>query len=256
MRWFRKLTTTVVVVLFALSVSTVQAEERDTSIARSFIEGMGGVFFAAAWPTATFERIEIGQVERLPRGGWDANLVLHGTSAWDNPLHVRLVVTFRDGSVERMRWGKHNGLIPPGTVWSTVEDLLQEVNSQSPSTPPPTRQPAAAPLVSTDQITQTWNVTDACPDRAGLRVRFFDRTTTQQAWWRPGDGTSFEMTAGTTKSLRISVRPGIKVCYGAAPDKDGSTSYWGLGLDGKMDCESCCHTASTTPVSIKLTCAP
>lgn len=232
---------TLFLVTSLLPASPIVAD--DKSFVESFIEGMGTVLFGAAWPTATYQHMKIGDIERTRGGGWDIGLQLRGTSAWDNPLYVNLVVTLRNGEIERIRWGKHNGAVPPGWTWSAVGEMLEEVNSKTP----------AAPSAASGLVTQTWTISDACADGSGLRVRFFDRTTDDRNWTWPGGDKVFEISSGGQRSFALSVRPGTKVCYGAARQNSGTT-YWGVGDDGAHGCESCCRTTSAAAVSMSLTC--
>jgi len=171
----RRLPTTALTLVLIVHIAVPGAvAAEDKSLAESFIEGMGGLLFAAAWPSATFERMKIGRVAPLGGGGWNASLVLYGTSAWDNPLHVSLDLTPRNGEIESLKWGKHNGVVPPGFLWATAEELLKELNTEAEAT--------RSALSPTATGTQTWTIADGCSDGGGLRVRFFDKTSQDRRW--------------------------------------------------------------------------
>ena len=94
---------------------------------------------------------------------------------------------------------------------------------------------AACP--SGGNATFTWKVTDNCFDGWGLYVRFFDETNNLVF---PNSSQAYVINSGRTSTIKINVKRGAKICYGAEPiNRDGS--YWGVSLDNDQGCSNCCN---------------
>jgi hypothetical protein len=97
-----------------------------------------------------------------------------------------------------------------------------------------------APKVScppSGNATFTWTIKDGCGDGSGLYVRFFDETNDLVF---PNSSQVYIINSGRTGVIKLSVKRGAKICYGAEPsDLDGS--YWGVSLDDNQSCASCCN---------------
>jgi hypothetical protein len=90
--------------------------------------------------------------------------------------------------------------------------------------------------------TFTWTVKDGCLDGLGIYIRFFDETNDIVF---PNSSQVYSIGSGRTGSVKLSVKRGAKICYGAEPSNlDGS--YWGVGLDDDQSCASCCNTVPAT----------
>lgn len=85
--------------------------------------------------------------------------------------------------------------------------------------------------------TFTWTITDGCGDGFGLYVRFFDETNDLVF---PNSSQVYIINSSRASTIKLSVKRGAKICYGAEPSNlDGS--YWGVGLDDDQSCASCCN---------------
>jgi hypothetical protein len=86
--------------------------------------------------------------------------------------------------------------------------------------------------------TFTWTIKDGCFDGLGIYVRFFDETNDIVF---PNSSQVYSVVSGRSGVVKLSVKRGAKICYGAEPSNlDGS--YWGVSLDNSQGCASCCNT--------------
>ena len=101
--------------------------------------------------------------------------------------------------------------------------------------------------------TFTWTVSDRCGDGLGLYVRFFDETNNLVF---PNSSQVYIINSGRTSTIKLSVKRGAKICYGAEPtDLDGY--YWGVSIDNSQGCANCCNivpTSGNISRTINLTC--
>ncbi len=70
-----------------------------------------------------------------------------------------------------------------------------------------------------------------------IQVEFYSQDRSH-AW--PGGNQAYNLGSGDSNSYRLSCRSGEKICYGAWVKGKGTT-YWGVGLNGKQSCDSCCQ---------------
>ena len=85
--------------------------------------------------------------------------------------------------------------------------------------------------------TFTWTIKDGCVDGVGIYIRFFDETNDIVF---PNSTQVYSIGSGHTGSVKLSVKRGAKICYGAEPSNlDGS--YWGVSLDNNQGCAGCCN---------------
>ena len=85
--------------------------------------------------------------------------------------------------------------------------------------------------------TFTWTIKDGCFDGLGIYIRFFDETNDIVF---PNSSQVYSVSSGRTGVVKLSVKRGAKICYGAEPsNQDGS--YWGVSLDNSQGCPSCCN---------------
>ncbi len=101
--------------------------------------------------------------------------------------------------------------------------------------------------------TFTWTIIDGCGDGVGIYVRFFDETN---GLVFPNSSQVYSINSGRSGVVRLSVKRGAKICYGAEPsDLDGS--YWGVSLDNNQSCASCCNivpSSGNLSRSVRLLC--
>jgi len=101
--------------------------------------------------------------------------------------------------------------------------------------------------------TFTWTIIDGCIDGLGIYVRFFDETNDLVF---PNSSQAYIVGSGRSSVIKLSVKRGAKICYGAEPSNfDGS--YWGVSLDDSQGCASCCNVVPNTgnlSRSVRLTC--
>ncbi len=101
--------------------------------------------------------------------------------------------------------------------------------------------------------TFTWTIIDGCGDGFGIYVRFFDETNDLVF---PNSTQVYNISSGHSGVVRLSVKRGAKICYGAEPSNlDGS--YWGVSLDNSQACDSCCNivpSSGNLSRSVRLIC--
>ena len=101
---------------------------------------------------------------------------------------------------------------------------------------------AKASCPSGGNATFTWTVRDGCDDGLGIYIRFFDETNDIVF---PNSSQVYSIGSLRTGSVKLSVKRGAKICYGAEPPNlDGS--YWGVSLDNNQSCASCCNIVPST----------
>jgi hypothetical protein len=85
--------------------------------------------------------------------------------------------------------------------------------------------------------TFTWTIKDACLDGDGIYVRFFDETNDLVF---PNSSQVYSIGSGHTGTIKLSVKRGAKICFGA--ENPGGDTYWGVDLDNSQGCSNCCNT--------------
>lgn len=101
---------------------------------------------------------------------------------------------------------------------------------------------AKASCPSGGNATFTWTIKDGCVDGDGIYIRFYDETNDIVF---PNSSQVYSIGSGRTGVVKLSVKRGAKICYGAEPtSQDGS--YWGVALDNSQDCASCCNIVPAT----------
>lgn len=100
------------------------------------------------------------------------------------------------------------------------------------------------------EANMAWRLTDGCSDGRGLQVKLFDKTNSL-VW--PDASHVYVVGSGGTFQQTISCRRGANVCYGAQTDPSNGT-YWGVGIDGRQGCSTCCFTCADTTVASNLVC--
>jgi len=101
---------------------------------------------------------------------------------------------------------------------------------------------AKASCPSGGNATFTWTIKDGCLDGLGIYIRFFDETNDIVF---PNSSQLYSIVSGHTGVVKLSVKRGAKICYGAEPSNlDGS--YWGVDVDNSQSCASCCNIVPAT----------
>ena len=80
----------------------------------------------------------------------------------------------------------------------------------------------------------TWTITSDYKYKAQLE--FYSQS--RAASW-PGNGSAYTLNDNDAHKFTLACRGGEKVCYGAWATGDAGT-YWGVGMNGKHGCKSCC----------------
>jgi len=99
----------------------------DQSWYRTFINSVGKTLFFCAWPTDTFDHLELSDIQ-LRSDGADVTVRLFGKSWLEGKLWTDVVVEIRGGEVKNLRWGRYDALIPPGTTLSKTKEWLDKLN--------------------------------------------------------------------------------------------------------------------------------
>jgi hypothetical protein len=90
--------------------------------------------------------------------------------------------------------------------------------------------------------TFTWTVRDGCDDGLGIYIRFFDETNDIVF---PNSSQYYGIGSGRTGVVKLSVKRGAKICYGAEPS-NLQDIYWGVDVDNSQGCASCCNIVPAT----------
>src|SRR3954447_20639423 len=96
---------------------------------------------------------------------------------------------------------------------------------------------AKASCPSGGNATFTWTVKDGCVDGLGIYIRFFDETNDIAF---PNSSQVYSIASGHTGVVKLSVKRGAKICYGAEPS-NLQDIYWGVDIDNSQGCDSCCN---------------
>ncbi len=80
----------------------------------------------------------------------------------------------------------------------------------------------------------TWTMTSEYEYK--VQVEFYSQD--HKTIW-PGHGNAYALNDSAAHKFSISCEEGEKICYGAWATGDSSV-YWGVGLNNRHDCESCC----------------
>lgn len=115
--------------LWAAAPADVAGQTADDAEARGLMESVAATVYAAAWPTATFERFGIARVDRPAGGGLDLVVRLDGTSAFGGgALWMELAISFRNGAMSDLEVRRHNALLaPPFATARAVGELIVDV---------------------------------------------------------------------------------------------------------------------------------
>ena len=134
---------------------------------------------------------------------------------------------FNHSDVQRM-WSAN--VSPFGRVADAVSHALE---CQGVASPEP--QPRLLCDLEAVGCEARWKLTDGCRDGHGIDMRFFEYDI---GWNRIGSWRSQTIPSGESATFRLACSgPANWVCYGG---QRPSGHYWGLGLDGKENCEGCC----------------
>jgi hypothetical protein len=126
--------------------ATSQTQAGDKPLFERLVDGVAGLVYWAAWPTATYQRVSIHDIAPAADGAV-VTLRLHGKSAFaegDLWVDVKLGMR-RTGEITNMAWGKYNGFFPPGFTWQRIGDAADEINRRNATAAPSRPAPAAAP---------------------------------------------------------------------------------------------------------------
>jgi hypothetical protein len=222
--------------LSALLLLGSNAYAQDSSFFESFGNGIGRSMLAIAWPTATYTGVNFVGAE-AGNGLVYATFRLYGKSAFDgSELWTDCIVTLKGLEVINVRFGRNNGVVPPGLTAGMLTEALRDLQKQANE--------------AQQSSTQVWTVADKCSDKQGLYVRFHDFKS--KLVWDDGK-TPFLVERGQTRTFYLTVKPDQEVCYGARPPHS-TKRYWGVGLSGTKACDSCCYTGPNSNIRIDLTC--
>jgi hypothetical protein len=70
-----------------------------------------------------------------------------------------------------------------------------------------------------------------------IQIEFYSQNRSH-AW--PGGNKAYNLEASDSNSYKLACQQGEKICYGAWV-KGNSSTYWGVGLNGKYSCDACCQ---------------
>ena len=109
-----------------------------------------------------------------------------------------------------------------------------------------------------DGCSMRWSFSDQCVDGFGLKIKLFGIDKRGGInWYWPEPDRHWPVEPGGSLMETIRCTPGEKICYGASTSFDDD-EHWGVGLDGKGSCKTCCNFCRSTDVVVtntrRLTC--
>ena len=81
-----------------------------------------------------------------------------------------------------------------------------------------------------------------------VQVEFYAQSR-NHAW--PGGSKAYNLDDSEVHAFKLSCRSGEKICYGAWVSGN-QKRYWGVGLNDKQRCSSCCTTCNGGSISFTL----
>ncbi len=116
-------------ITLCLQSGTVLSE--NTSWYREFVDSIGEMLYAAAWPTATYESVSYEGAEQVDGDNY-LKIKLNGRSAFDDgSLWTEVIVKMRNGEINDIYWGKNNAILAkPGETISALRQLITELNNE------------------------------------------------------------------------------------------------------------------------------
>jgi hypothetical protein len=120
--------------VFSLSISSINADEKDESIIEYFSNGVASGIFRTAWPTATYSDFEYMGKERIA-GGYQVQLKFKGNSnmcfVGTCPLWFKLGIDLDfEYNIKDMSVLKHNAIMqPPFKTSGAIAQAIAEANS-------------------------------------------------------------------------------------------------------------------------------
>jgi len=98
------------------------------------------------------------------------------------------------------------------------------------------------PLVCFDGAVQPWALVDLCDDGGDVRWRVWAQ---DRDWVWPDPESTFSSDGFDTISRQsIECVVGELLCFGAESEAGSEASVWGVGLDGRGECDDCCEPCS------------
>lgn len=201
--WFAALFVTMV--LLAALPLNAQTRSDDRAWYQRLTDGMASLVYWAAWPTATYQRVAVQDIDFVV-GGAIVTFRLHGKSAWaDGDLWVDVKLGLRpSGEVTSLEWGDYNGFFPPGFTWQRVGEAMEEINRRNHVAAPATASPR--PIAPAPSPTIAAELTVVCLSNAttfGVNYSMKWGSKTEQlnlpagnSWrfWAPANAGTFEVT--------------------------------------------------------------
>jgi uncharacterized membrane protein len=170
----------------------------DESTYRGFVDSVAKSLFFLAWPTATYESVEFGDVDFVSSGA-DVSFRLHGKSAFDDSsLWVDVVIEVRNGDIADLRWGRNNAILsqPGSTIKAMAEELARINNEQSGS------------QTSSTAAGFGYRFNNRCSISVELAIHYMDTSGRWQTegWWvfAPGESAFLTNDAGRLTSNKAT----------------------------------------------------
>ncbi|MES1240630.1 MAG: DUF1036 domain-containing protein [Acidobacteriota bacterium] len=197
----RKLSASVLLLaLVGLLAGAPRLRADDDSSYRGFVNSVAKSLYFLAWPTATYESVEFGDVDFVSSGA-DVSFRLHGKSAFDDgPLWVDVVIEVRNGDITDLRWGRNNAILAqPGSTIKYMAQELARINSEHPS---------GQTLSSSSAAGFGYVFTNRCSISVELAIHYMDSSGRWQTegWWTfaPGETAYLRTEAGRVTSNKAT----------------------------------------------------
>jgi len=175
-----KLCLRVVLASIAILFATASfSDERNGGILRQIVSASSGTILKTAWPTAKYESVSFEGIEYL-EDGVILKIKINAVSYWsEGPLWLEVFVTIKNRALADIRWGNHNGIIPPGfaaAAFAEIASVVADEFADQPANEPPPR----------------FNVKNSCNQTIRLALHFqtVEGHWTIGAWWKFSPETS------------------------------------------------------------------
>ncbi len=126
----RRVTLPILIALvLVFGAGDLSADGQESSF-RSFVNGVGEMVCALAWPSAEYERVSFGGIREVG-GTAEVRFRLFATSAFSGgTLWADVVIEITDGQIADLRWGNYNSFVPPGTTAAALGALLEDLANE------------------------------------------------------------------------------------------------------------------------------
>jgi uncharacterized membrane protein len=202
-----------------------QAQSRDKSFYQEAVDSVGEMLCFLAWPSATFNRIEIKDFA-FKSNGADLKLKIHATSAmlFEDKLWVELILKVRDGEFEDIRFANHNAVwAQPGETIEAWGAALEELNREYQQSQGSSGGSSFSSSSNSSNSLYDYYFTNNCGHPVELFIHYKDAGGNWRTlgWWKVAAGESTYLGSNGTR-----IKSANSVFYYYAKTSDGSNWVW------------------------------